>query len=128
MKQSEVTQRQRYARGITGALALSLLGLFSTASVAAGNDASAMNSTRERTPMTAQLDNGQAMGQTPSSTVQPMGSQTRYWLQLQRQGSMASDYQDQLTPEAATQAKKRMEDSFALPIPDTYIEKTFGSD
>lgn len=63
----------------------------------------------------------------PTPAAASFGAQTRYWLELQRQGNGATAYVDRLTPEAAANAAKRAQDSFSQPIPQTYIDKSFGA-
>ncbi|MDH2433038.1 DUF3613 domain-containing protein [Pokkaliibacter sp. MBI-7] len=63
---------------------------------------------------------------TRTDSVPSSGSETRQWLQMQRDGRYASHYNDQLTPEAAAKAQQRVTDSFGQSIPATYIDKDFG--
>ncbi|WP_165838574.1 DUF3613 domain-containing protein [Pokkaliibacter plantistimulans] len=63
---------------------------------------------------------------TRTDSVPSRGSETRQWLQMQRDGRYASSYNDQLTPEAAAKAQQRVTDSFGQSIPATYIDKDFG--
>lgn len=55
-----------------------------------------------------------------------VGGQTRSLLALQREGSLATETLDELSPVAAANAEARMEASFNHPIPVHLIEDEFS--
>ncbi|MCL7462320.1 DUF3613 domain-containing protein [Pseudomonas sp. NW5] len=53
-------------------------------------------------------------------------SQTETWLQLQREGTLASRHAQQLTPAERERAMQRWLDSFEYPIPEAFEQKAGG--
>ena len=59
---------------------------------------------------------------------QPVGDQTRHWLDLQASGTVASPEERNLPGELADRSYQRYADSFSQPIPETFEREGFVSD
>lgn len=63
---------------------------------------------------------------TQGTSLVKNGSETKNWLQLQRSGSFATNYEDMLTPQSAESTRVRLEESFEYPIPEKFIKDKMG--
>ena len=59
---------------------------------------------------------------------QPIGDQTRHWIDLQASGTVASPEERPLPGEIAERSFERYAESFSQPIPDTFEREGFLSD
>lgn len=63
----------------------------------------------------------------PPSSAEAVGPETRTWLQLQTGNTAASATERPMPGDVAERVYKRHADSFAKPIPDTFIRESFNS-
>ncbi len=59
---------------------------------------------------------------------QPVGDQTRHWVDLQTSGTVASPEERTLPGEIAERSYQRYAESFSQPIPETFAREGFVSD
>ena len=59
---------------------------------------------------------------------QPVGDQTRHWIDLQASGTLASPEERTLPGEIAERSYERYAESFSQPIPETFEREGFLSD